>query len=100
MTLGSPQWTAVPFVATDAEAERVFGPWGRGLVSAVERFSPPVTVFTAGACSRCGGACLTQMVRVSVNAAANSEALCPTCMGRDVDGRDPSWFAAEERRKR
>lgn len=45
------RWTAtmgtvssVPFIATDEEAERLFGPEFRGVVSAVERISPPVMV--------------------------------------------------------
>ena len=45
------RWTAtmgtvpsVPFIATDEEAERLFGPEFRGVVSAVERISSPVMI--------------------------------------------------------
>lgn len=90
----------VPFIGTDAEAERLFGPWGRGLVSAVKRMSPPVAVFTAGVCSRCKAPCVSQMISLTVGAPEKAEALCPGCLGWDVEAKRADWFASEERSRR
>jgi hypothetical protein len=89
----------VPYIETDAEAERLFGPSFRGVVSA---FAPrPVDVFfAAGECSRCKAACSYQRVRVPINVPGKVEALCSTCMGHDAEARQPDWFASEERATR
>lgn len=92
---------AVRCIATDEEAERLFGPWARGMVSAVERRYPPVAVFnlTAGVCSRCGAPCSSQMVRYAPST-GKADALCGTCLTREAEMRSPDWFAAEERATR
>lgn len=59
--------------------------------------------YTAGICTDCGGAGVSQMVVMDFDA-RTCHARCPDCHGKAMllkaETADPSWFAAEERATR
>ncbi len=59
--------------------------------------------YTAGVCTDCGAACVSQMVAMDTERRA-CHARCGGCHGKAMrlkaEASNPSWFAAEERATR